>query len=139
MKTLVRIILAGLAVTIFGIVVAMLTCGWLFNWVYTLEPTNVWRPMEGGAPPMWFLVGGFALNILMAAMYAMIRKGIPGGNRLVRGLLFGLLVWVVGMLPGMFATFTFMTVATTVVVYWTILDLVLLPIKGLIIAALYGK
>ena len=32
-----------------------------------------------------------------------------------------------------------MTVATTVVVYWTILGLVQIPLKGLIIALIYGQ
>ncbi|MBN1553866.1 MAG: hypothetical protein JXA11_03920 [Phycisphaerae bacterium] len=137
MKTLVRIILAGIGAMVFDVVIAGLTCGWLFNWVYTLEPTNVWRPLQ--APPMWFYAVSLVLTILMAAMYAMICKGVPGKNRLVRGLLFGLLVWIVGTLPGMLATFAFMTVATTVVVYWTITGLVILPIKGLIIAVIYGK
>jgi len=139
MKAIVRIVLAGLAVTVFGAAVGMVTCGRLFNWVYTVEPVNVWKSMEGGAPPVWFLLGEFAMAILLAAMYAMVCKGVPGGNRLVRGLLFGLLVWIVGMLPGMFATYTFMTVAPVVVLYWTIHALFVLPIKGLIIAAIYGK
>jgi hypothetical protein len=32
-----------------------------------------------------------------------------------------------------------MTVATTVVVYWTILGLIQIPLEGLIIAAIYGE
>jgi hypothetical protein len=138
MKMLLRIVLAGLAVTVVEAVSGALLCGHLFNWVYHLEPTNVWRPMEG-APPAWLYLGELVLGILLAAMYAMVCKGIPGSNRLVRGLLFGLMVWVVGMLPGMFATYAFMTVATTVVIYWTITALIMLPIQGLIIAAIYGK
>lgn len=138
MKTLVRIVLAGLAVTVFGTAVGMVTCGWLFNWVYTVEPVNVWRPMDGG-PPSWVLLGELGIAILLAAMYAMVCKGVPGKNRLVRGLLFGLLVWIVGILPGMFATYAFMTVAPVVLLYWTILYFFVLPVKGLIIAAIYGK
>jgi membrane protein insertase Oxa1/YidC/SpoIIIJ len=45
----------------------------------------------------------------------------------------------VGMLPGMFSIYSFMTVAAGVVIYWTILGLVEMPIKGLIIAAIYGE
>jgi membrane protein insertase Oxa1/YidC/SpoIIIJ len=43
------------------------------------------------------------------------------------------------MLPGMFSTYSFMTVATGVVIYWTLLGLVEMPIKGLIISAIYGE
>ena len=36
-----KILIAALAVSLFGAVFAGVTCGWLFNWVYKLEPTNV--------------------------------------------------------------------------------------------------
>jgi len=64
---------------------------------------------------------------------------MPARVRLTKGLVFGLCVWATGMLPGMFATHSFMTVATGVVVYRTILGLVEMPIKGLIISAIYGE
>ncbi len=133
-----KLIAAGFAATIFNIVFAALTCGWLFSWVYTLEPTNVWKPMEG-SPGAGFLVASFLLTVVLAYVYALINKGIPGKNKYAKGLVFGLCVWAVGMLPGMLATYTFMTVAPTVVVYWTIAALIEAPLKGLIIAAVYGE
>ncbi len=135
---LVRILVASVAVTVFNVVVGGLTCGWLFNWVYKIEPTNVWKPMEG-PPGVVFLAGSLALSLILVLVYVLLRKGIPGPNRLVKGLVFGLCVWAVGVLPGMLSTFTFMTVAATVLIYWTALLLVVLPLKGLIIAAIYGK
>lgn len=133
-----KILLAGLAVTIFSTAVGMLTCGGVFNWVYELEPTNVWKEIEGAPGPM-FMVASLILNIILALVYALFRKGIPGKNRLAKGLVYGLCVWAVGILPGMLATYTFMTVATTVVVYWIISGLVITPLEGLIIAAIYGE
>ena len=44
-----RILIAGVVVSIFNAVVSAVTCGGIFNWVYHLEPTNVWKPMDG--PP----------------------------------------------------------------------------------------
>ncbi len=133
-----KILLAALALSVFGALFGGITCGWLFNWVYKLEPTNVWRPMDG-PPGLAFQIGGFLLNMILVVVYALLRKSIPGKNRLTKGLVFGLCVWAVGMLPGMFTTYAFMTVATGVVIYWTILGLVATPIKGLIIAAIYGE
>ncbi|MFA5164207.1 MAG: hypothetical protein WC481_01415 [Candidatus Omnitrophota bacterium] len=135
---IVRILIAAIALSIFGLIIGAVTCGGVFNWVYKLEPTNVWKPMDG-PPGMVYHVAGFILNVILAAVYALFRKGLPGKNRLVKGLVFGLCVWAVGMLPGMFATYYFMTVATEVVIYWTILGLVEYPIMGLIIAAIYGE
>jgi len=139
MKAMTRILLAGLAGTVFCTAVSMVTCGWVFNWVYRVEPVHVWKPMDSNGPGVWFMIAELVLGILLAAMYAMVCKGLPGKNRIVRGLLFGLMVWIVGILPGMFSTYSFMTVAPVVVLYWTILYLIVLPIKGLIIAAIYGK
>ncbi|MFA6216420.1 MAG: hypothetical protein WDL87_02040 [Candidatus Omnitrophota bacterium] len=133
-----KILIASLVVSIFSAIFAGITCGWLFNWVYKLEPINVWKPMDG-PPGLAFYIGSFLLNIVLAVVYALLQKGIPGKNKLTKGLIFGLCAWAVGMLPGMFSTYSFMTVATGVVIYWTILGLVEAPIKGIIIAAIYGE
>ncbi len=133
-----KILIAALALSVFGMVFGGLTCGWLFNWVYKLEPTNIWRPMDG-PPGLGFIVAGFVLNIILTVVYALLQKGIPGKNKLAKGAIFGLCVWAVGMLPGMASTYAFMTVAAGVVIYWTLMGLVELPIKGLIIAAIYGE
>jgi hypothetical protein len=53
--------------------------------------------------------------------------------------MFGFCVWAVGMLPGMLSTYYFMTVAPGVVLYWTLIGLVEIPLKGLIIAFIYGE
>jgi len=133
-----KILLAAVVASLFSMIFAGLTCGWLFNWVYTLEPTNVWKPMDG-PPGLVFQIGGFLLNLILAFVYALLQKGIPGKYKLFKGIIFGLCVWAVGMLPGMFATYSFMTVAAGVVLYWTILGLFEIPLKGLIIAAIYGE
>ncbi|MHC4122638.1 MAG: hypothetical protein ACYSSI_03615 [Planctomycetota bacterium] len=132
-----RILIAGIAATIFGAVFGTLTCGWLFKWVYTLEPTNIWKPIE--APPPAYFIGALVLNLVFAFIYALLNKGIPGKNRFIKGIVFGLCVWAVGVLPGMLATYFFMTIHPGVVLYWTIGGLIQTPITGLIIAAIYGQ
>ena len=133
-----KILIAAAAISVFGTIFAGVTCGWLFNWVYKLEPTNVWKPMDG-PPGLLFHIGSFLFNVILAVVYALLRKGIPGENRLTKGLIFGLCAWAVGVLPGMFSIYHFMTVATGVVIYWTILGLIETSIKGLIIAAIYAE
>jgi len=134
-----KVLIAGVAVTVFNVVVGMVTCGGVFNWVYKLEPTNVWKPMGNSGPGAGFMLGSLILSVVLSFVYALIEKGIPGKNKLVKGLVFGLCVWAVGILPGMFATYAFMTVATTVVIYWTIIGLIKTPLDGMIIAAIYGE
>ena len=133
-----KILIAGVVVTIFGTILGMLTCGSMFNWVYKLEPTDVWKPMEG-PPAAAFYIGALILNTILAFVYALLNKGIPGRNKYVKGLVFGFCVWAVGILPGMFVTYSFMTVATTVVIYWTLLGLLETPLEGMIIAGIYGE
>lgn len=133
-----RLILAAIVVTLFNFIVGGLTCGCAFSWVYKLEPVNVWKPMEN-FPFILVLATTFFIDLLFVLVYAIINKGVPGKNRYVKGLLYGLFVWMVGVVPGMISTYIFMTVSTTVVIYWTILGLIEIPLKGLIAAAIYGE
>lgn len=132
-----RMIIATLAITLFDAAIGAITCGGIFNWVYKLEPVNVWKPME--APGVTYYIGAIVLNFIFVLVYASLCKGIPGKNKLVKGLLFGLCVWAVGLLPGMFATYIFMTVSPTVLIYWTLSGLVQDPLRGLITSSIYGE
>lgn len=133
-----KILAAAVSVTIFNAIVGAITCGNIFNWVYKLEPISIWKNVDA-APGMMFYVGSLVLNILLVYVYALINKGIPGKNKITKGVVFGLCVFVTGILPGMFATYVFMNIAATVIVYWTILGLIQTPVEGIIIAAIYGE
>ena len=75
-----RILISGVVIWIVGTVFGILTCGWLFNWVYTLPP-NIWKDpavmMSAGN-----LIGanliGLVSAIIFALVYALLYKGIPG-------------------------------------------------------------
>ncbi len=79
------------------------------------------------------------IHLLLAYVYALFVKGIPGKNRTSKGIVFGLCVFAVGIVPGMFSTYYFMNVAVTVVVYWTLSSLITYPLLGIVIAAIYGE
>ena len=133
-----RILIAGLVVAVFNTGFGMVTCGWFFRWVYELKPTDIWKPMNG-PPPIAYYISAVVISILFVLVYAILNKGIPGKIRFVKGIVFGLCVWVVGILPGMAAMYFFMTINPTVVIYWTVLGLVQTPLAGLIVAVIYGK
>lgn len=133
-----KLILAILAVGIFNVLVGMVTCGGAFSWVYKLEPVSVWKPMTSVSFPL-MIAGIFFVDLLFVWVYALIKNGVPGKNKYTKGLLYGLLVVLVGLIPGMIMTYTYMTVATTVVAYWTIWGFVVSPLKGLIAAAICGE
>lgn len=133
-----KVLIATIIVSIFNLIVSMLTCGGFFNWVYKLEPTNVWKPMEN-FPFILMVLELLIVNFIFVCVYALIHKGIPVKGKVLKGFVYGLIVWAVGMIPGMLATVLYMTVATGVVIYWTISALIILPLKGLITSAIYGE
>ena len=133
-----KIVIASIAVTIFNFIVGGLTCGWLFAWVYKVEPVVAWKQMSG-PPGIGYMIGSFILSVVLVSVYAILKNGIPGNNKLAKGFAFGLLVWAVGPLSGAYASYAFMNVSTTWVVYLIVHQLVFLPIKGMIIAKIYGE
>ncbi len=132
-----KVILAGVVVGILGGIWGWLTCGWLFNWVYTLEPTGIWKA-PGEMPFILMSVMGLVFGIILAFVYALIHKGLPGKG-IVKGLTFGLFVWLVGGLPGCFSLGMVTVMAHGAVIYWILGALVVSLWQGLVIAAIYGK
>ena len=79
-----KIIIAAAAATIFDTIIGGVCCRGVFNWVYKLEPTNVWKPMES-APGAVYYAGVLVLNIILASVYALFHKSIPAKNKLPMG------------------------------------------------------
>jgi len=122
---------ATVAVFVFKMITGATLCGGIFRWVYSLAPVNVWRPMMPGKR---LFVGMFLASLLFVLVYKLVSKAFEGMGTVKKGLLYGLSIWAAGIVPGMIATYTFMTVNPTVVIYWTVLSLVLTPIQGIIVA-----
>ena len=135
-----RILISGVLIWIVGSVFGILTCGWLFNWVYTLPP-NIWKDpaamMSTGNMIGANLIGLIAA-IIFASVYALIYMGIPGDG-IKKGMIYGLIVWLLGALSGIASMPFYMSIATTVVVYWIIQALVLNLINGAIVGAIYKE
>lgn len=133
-----KVLIATIVVSVFNFIVGALTCGGVFSWVYKVQPTNVWKPMTNAILP-YMIAEMLIVNLLFVIVYALLKKGIPGKNKISKGLIYGLLVWSVGMVPGMLSTALYMTVSKVVVLYWTIWGLIVTPLKGLITSAIYGE
>nr|AAU82643.1 hypothetical protein GZ18H11_16 [uncultured archaeon GZfos18H11] len=54
-------------------------------------------------------------------------------------MIYGILVWLVGALTGIASMAFYMTIATTVVVYWILQALVLGLINGAIVGVIYKE
>jgi len=67
-----------------------------------------------------------------------LNKGIPGEGA-KKKMTYGILVWLVGALTGIASMAFYMTIATTVVVYWILQALVLGLINGAIVGVIYKE
>lgn len=132
-------VLAAMAVTAFDIAFGMLTCGWLFKWIYRLSPIPIWRPVQFLAWQYWVMVdiGIFVISIIYVMAYAKIGC-VLGKSKIERGLRFGFYLWFVAMLPGMFYLYTFINIHPWVVVYWLIRGFIEFIVAGLLIAWIYS-
>ncbi|PKL72558.1 hypothetical protein CVV26_00920 [Candidatus Kuenenbacteria bacterium HGW-Kuenenbacteria-1] len=133
-----KVLLAGLVVAIVSSAWGMLTCGWLFNWVYLLEPTQTWRNVNFQDPIFMsiYYVGIFILNFLFTWGFALLYHGIPG-EKIEKGIWYGFLIWLVGILPGLFTTYMFINIAEIVIMYWIVNLLIERVIVGIIISLIY--
>lgn len=136
------------AVVTTGFIVGMIsnlwgfiTCQWLFKWAYYLEGAAFCRRAMLNADTGWLVVMG-GLKILIAILttlgYALVYKLIPAkGVR--KGLSYGFMIWLVGFLPSRLLLLMSTTIATGLIGYWIINDLVSYLIIGAIISALYRE
>ncbi len=131
----VRVFLAAIVVTIFNQAWGFLTCGHFFTWIYFLPPVTVWRPPVEMTPMFWGVnaIGHFFLTLIFVAVLRWIAKGLPGAW-LMKGVCYGFIVWLTGILPGMFATGMYMTVNPLWTIYMTVNQLIWLPLAGLLAA-----
>ena len=135
-----RILISGVVVWVVSTVLGFLSCGWLFNWVYLLPP-NIWldeTAMMSACNIVGANIAGFIRALLFAFVYAVLYKGIPGTGA-KKGMIYGILVWLVGALAGVASRPFYITIATTVVVYWIIQALVLNIINGAILGVIYRE
>ena len=133
-----KLILAGLAGMVFYALFGWLTCGWLFGWIYELPPTIVWRDLQSMGGGFWGVlnIGNLVLTMIFAIFYSIFGCVFKGGKTR-KGFLYGLSLWFIATLPGMFYTYMFMNVAGMVVIYWTIQALIQYPVVGMIVAWIY--
>lgn len=133
-----RLLLLTLLVFVIHTMIIMLTCGWLFSWVYTLPPTEVWLPKEVMMSSQTLLNSNLltlVMSFFFVYVYAVIYKGVPG-KTWSRGLTYGALLWLITGV-GMSSMMLFMAISPTVVIYWIIQALVISLISGSFVGGLY--
>lgn len=85
---------------------------------------------------VFLLLGNLALAIILALVYTILYKGIPGRG-IKKGLVFGFLLWPIGVLIPMFSMYVLLRIAGGAIIYFTIQGLVEYLIYGVIISTIY--
>ncbi len=128
---------AGIAMVLSGIVVWGATQGYLMP-LYEASAA-LWKPMEPlniWLVQMWSLT--IAEGILYGLVYSVLYSGIPGKN-INRGLVFAVIIWLVGTVPGMAITYMSMAVPAQIIASWLFGGLVNLLVMGAVLAFVYEK
>jgi len=91
-----------------------------------------------GAPPTEFFVLTLALALITALFYAgayaMLMKSIPGKTYVKKGLVYGLLLFLVAIVPGYLSMALLINVPFALVAEWVLESLVALLIGSVVIA-----
>lgn len=137
-----KILLAGVAINFASFVVGGGSY-FLFGWIFTLEPANIWKwtPAMGlnisvSWPVLLFLNIVFA--VVFAWVFAALYGGIPGSG-IRKGLMFGLFAWLIGVLPAITTLYLMTYIAPLALVYFTFQGLFEWLAYGAIIAAIYKE
>jgi hypothetical protein len=139
-----RVLIAGIAAGIVSFIVSTA----LFFMPFVSEVYNAF-PTEGakemvlfGSSLNWLIVmllGSLALTVFVAALYAYAEKGLPAKTVYSKGLCFGLLLWLVTILPDTFSTFMVRVYPTPLITMEAGIGLISSLITGLALAIVYNK
>jgi len=116
-------------------IVEALGSGGYFSWVYELQPARAWS-LSPGEPfsREWHVhinLARLLRVILFVLVYCALYRGIPG-KHLMKGIYFGIAVWLTGIVPELATNAVRMALATGFVVYWLIASLFKAVMLGLV-------
>jgi hypothetical protein len=135
-----RIILAAVGVWLASTAFRLLTCGWLFNWIYQIQPI-IWQDPANMAAPLNLILNyalGLVIAFIFVFIFAQFAKVLPAkGVR--KGINYGLLVWLLGAFSGMVTMPFYMDISPVVVLYWLIQALIISVINGAIVGAIVAN
>jgi hypothetical protein len=129
--------LGGIAMAVMDIVVWSIGQGYLMPFYTASAP--VWKPMEplsAWLAQMWAVT--IAEGMLFGLVYSVLYDGIPGKN-INRGVNYGVIIWLVGTVPGMAMTYLSMAVPTPIVASWLFGGLIDLLAMGAVLAYVYER
>lgn len=119
----------------------MLVFDWIIGKVFQLlQPSladeylsGIFRPWSDPRMMLYFLYP-FIVGIIMAFIWDKTKGLFTGETTMKNGINFGLIAFVVFVLPGMFVTYTSFTVSLALVLTWAVSGFVGLVLAGIVLA-----
>ncbi|MBN2779700.1 MAG: hypothetical protein JXQ74_01385 [Alphaproteobacteria bacterium] len=133
-----KLFFLGIPLGILTALIGWATCGNLFNWIYQIDPTYIWlSPLEMNIPLIW---GSSIISaMIMVFAFGVVKDKMSQKCRIARGLSFGLLIWLVAIVPTEMSAFLYTVTADEVILYHLILGLVMSVLQGIFISVLYDE
>lgn len=136
-----RIILAAIAFLIISQVIntieAYATMSYYKDPAYATVWSKIMMPTAGSPPMEFFYISwtfSFITGLLFAGVFNVITKGIPGNTVAKKGLIYGLLIWLIGGLSGYLAMVLLVNLPIDLIAYWTVSGLIVNLLAGVAIA-----
>jgi len=131
-KVIIGGLLAGVVILLMGMVFGAMSAE-----MYKQSPQVFWKPMGGD----WFTkmaVFDLVTGLVLAVIFSIIKSALPG-NGLMKGISFGIIIWIVGPLLGLTMTYLTMAIRVKLIAVWTLNGLVNYLLSGLIFELLDEK
>jgi hypothetical protein len=118
---------------------AMATMGYYTDERYAAVWSRIMMPKPGPPPASFHIyssVFNFIAGLMFAFVYAVVGPSIPGESKAAKGLMYGLLIFLVAAVPGYLSLFLLINVPVGLIRAWTASGLIVYLIAGVIAAYL---
>jgi len=137
-KAVLAVIIMIVIAMIINTVIAQFTMSYYEDPAYFGVWSKLMMPVEGPPPASFFLYS--ALFQLIAAVFFvlvfyLLGSAVPG-RKAVRGLIYGVLIFLVGSFPGMLSSFLLVNLPIGLVLWWMLSGLIIGLLAGLFTALL---
>lgn len=128
--------LAVVAVFAFKIISGMFLAGCVLNMLDHPEFANVSRILA--APGKRYYFGTLLVSFFFVLVYKLFGKALTCQSKIKKGLVYGLAVFALGVVPDQIGHYVYMTLDPVVSLHWTIIGLVLTLAEGVVVASILG-
>ena len=136
-----RTLFAGLLYGIFAQIIHSISAFFSLGFYIAPQYRHLWSPImmsEAGPPPKEFFIlsifFSIVVGVLFSLVYTVIKPSLFGDKNWEKGFSFGVILFLLGGIPGYFSIFLLLAVPYELVWIWAAESLVISLIGGMIVA-----